>query len=1062
MLVRVLVSFAVIALGFVGGDFASAEQPLDFNRDVRPILSNHCFNCHGRDDHARQAGLRLDVREQALTKLESGAMAVVPNDPAASELVKRIADTNPDTMMPPPAYKRPLSDKQREILRRWIAEGAKFANHWAFEAPKRPVPPPVKNTAWPKNEIDRFVLAKLEAEGIAPSSEADRNTWLRRVTLDLTGLPPTLDELAAFERDTSPQSYEQVVDRLLASPRYAERMAALWLDAARFADTNGYNNDETRTMWPWRDYVINAFATNMPFDRFVTEQIAGDLLPDATIQQRVATGFNRNHVLTTEGGIIEEEYHVEYVADRIHTTSTVFLGLSMQCARCHDHKYDPLTQRDYYQMAAFFNNVPDRVVGYNKGRMAEPLLRVPSPQQEAELAALQVKKNELTAAITRRAADPAALDADLVKWEGSLSPEQRDTLGSPSLVARFSFDGDDPTVDSVDPQRKATADGKVEFSEGKPGPDGKPGKAAEFRGGLLKLPTLGDFEADQSFSLSAWVNWDGASAMAILSRIDDAAAYRGYDMMIEEGKLACHVVSTWPNSAFKVVTKTAIPKGEWHHVAATYDGSRASTGYKIYIDGKPVETEATTNNRIEGSLRTDKAFHIGRRQSSTPFSGKLDEVQVFAAALPPEDVARIAAGEPLPKLSELLTKPVAERTDEQKALLRRWFVERADATSKSLRDELAALPAKVKAIEDAIPVTMVMVENQPRRASFILKRGAYDARGEQVPANVPAALLPFPEGSPDNRLGFARWLVDPRHPLTARVAVNRWWEMFFGVGIVETTEDFGVQGAYPSHPELLDWLASELLTHHWNVRHLLKQIALSATYRQSSHVRRDLADRDPDNKLLARGPRFRLSAEAIRDGALLAAGLLSDKIGGPSVKPYQPDGLWEDVSVERRDKYVADEGDGVYRRGMYTFWKRTCPPPSMTTFDAPDRETCLVRRARTNTPLQALVLLNDPTFVEAARKLAERAMSAGGNDDERTRQLFRIVLSRNPTTEEAKTIGKIKQAAMAKFTANPALAEKLLAVGQAKRDDKFAPPEAAAWTTVASSVLNLSEAVTKP
>lgn len=1033
---------------------SQAVEPLDFNRDIRPILSNHCWNCHGRDDHARQANLRLDRRDDATKKLESGSTALVPSDVAASELVKRIEASEADTMMPPPDFKRPLAAKQKETLKQWIAQGAPYANHWAFETPKRPVAPAVRNTAWPRNEIDRFVLAKLEAEGIAPSPEADRHAWLRRVTLDLTGLPPTLEELNAFETDNSPTTYEKVVDRLLSSPRFAERMAQLWLDAARFADTNGYNNDEMRTMWPWRDYVIRAFANNMPFDQFVTEQIAGDLLPSATVQQRVATGFNRNHVLTTEGGIIEEEYHVEYVADRIHTTSTVFLGLSMQCARCHDHKYDPLTQREYYQMAAFFNNVPDRIVGYNKGRMAEPLLKVPSPEQESQLAALNARKSEVESALAKRATE---LVADFAKWESELTAEKRDALGSPALLARFSFDGEQTeTIDSIDPQRKAVVDANVTFTEG------KLGKAAEFRGGHLTVNGLGDFEADQPFSFAAWVNWDGGGAMAILSKIDEAAAYRGYDMMIEGGKIACHVVNHWPDSAFKVESKVVIPTGEWHHVAATYDGSRAASGHKLYIDGKPVEIEATTNNRVEGSLKTDKFFHIGKRQNSNAFFGKIDDVQVFTSVLSFEDVARVAAGEPLTTVKDLLAKPAAERMEDEKALLRRWFFDRADPFAKSLREELASLPDKIKEVDDAIPVTMVMVEEQPRRPSYLLKRGAYDARGEQVPANVPASLLPFPENAPDNRLGFAKWLVDPRHPLTARVAVNRWWEMYFGTGIVETTEDFGVQGSYPSHPELLDWLASELAGKQWNVRNVLKQIALSATYRQSSHVRHDLAERDPDNRLLARGPRFRLSAEAIRDGALHSAGLLSDKIGGPSVKPYQPEGLWEDVSVERREKYVPDEGDGIYRRGMYTFWKRTCPPPSMTTFDAPDRETCLVRRARTNTPLQALVLLNDPTYVEAARKLADRAMAATPDDGARARQLFRMVLTRNPTADEVKTIAKMKQTALAKFTATPALADKLLQVGRASRDDRFTAPEAAAWTTVASAVLNLSESVTKP
>ena len=700
--------------------------------------------------------------------------------------------------MPPASAKKPITEKQKLILQQWIEQGAEFTSHWAYTPPVRPTVPAAHNTSWPKNAIDAFVLKRLEDEQLQPSEEAAPHVWLRRVTFDLTGLPPSLEELNAFENRliTSAKEvvYEDVVDCLLQSSRHGERMAMQWLDAARYADTNGYNNDETRTMWPWRDWVIQAFADGMPYDQFLTEQLAGDLLPDATVSQRVATGFNRNHVLTTEGGIFEEEYHVEYVADRVHTTATVFLATSLQCARCHDHKYDPLTQKEYYQFAAFFNNVPDKVVSYNNARMAEPLLKLPTPEQQAEL-------------------------------------------------------------DRIEARLKVVEE------------------------------ELGKLTAEAGADLTA------------------------------------------------------------------------------------VEAEKTS-------------------------------------------------------LTELRTKLDAE-----------------------------------------IPATMVMAEPAESRPIFVLKRGQYDQRGEQVTAAVPNTLVSHESAvaapGVSDRLQLARWLTDPTHPLTARVAVNRWWEMLFGTGIVETAEDFGNQGSLPSHPELLDWLATELVQQRWDQRDILKKIVMSATYRQSSNVTAEQLQRDPRNLMLGRGARYRLPAETVRDNALFVSGLLREKMGGPSVRPYQPDGLWEDVSVERRDKYVADSDDGLYRRSMYTFWKRTCPPPGMATFDAPDRETCVVRRARTNTPLQALVLLNDPTYVEAARKLAERVMLAADHDATRIELAFRIVLARLPGDSEKATLQEILENARTHFTTNSTASEEFLSVGNSPRETSLNSADLAAWSAVMNVVMNLDECISK-
>lgn len=834
-----------------GWQMATAAElsTIDFTREIRPILSNHCWSCHGPDAVARKAGLRLDHRDAALQPAESGSVPLVPGKPEASELIARIDSTDDDLVMPPPSAQKPLSPSQRQLLKRWISEGAVYAQHWAFTTPQRPELPAVQKSDWARDEVDYFVLHRLEQEGLSPSPEADRATWLRRVTLDLTGLPPEPTWLEEFLADKSASAYESVVDRLLASPQHAERMAMHWLDAARYADTNGYNNDEMRTMWPWRDWVIRAFQQGMPYDQFLTEQLAGDLLPDATLDQKVATGFNRNHVLTTEGGIIEEEYRVEYVADRVHTTATAFLGLSLQCARCHDHKFDPFSQHEYYRFAAYFNNIPDKVVGYSQGKMAEPLLRLPSPEQQATQQRLDARRDEIAKLLDMRAMQ---VEPDIAAWEKLLTAEQ----------------------------------------------------------------------------------------------------------------------------------------------AAT-------------------------------------------------------------------SVAQLASGQTLSSLSTILNLPSADRSAEQRNQVKQYYLDQVDSQSRQLKTERADVDRQRAELDKAITVTMVMREMEPRRATHILRRGQYDQVGEEVSPGVPAALSSFSSHAVTNRLELARWLTDPSHPLTARVAVNRWWEMLFGVGLVETVEDFGVQGNAPTHPQLLDWLATELIRRKWDQRSILKLLVLSATYRQSSQVTPELLSRDPHNRLLARGPRYRLPAETVRDNALAISGLLREQVGGASVKPYQPEGLWEDVSVERREKYKPDLGDGLYRRSMYTFWKRTCPPPSMSAFDAPDRETCVIRRARTNTPLQALVLLNDPTYVEAARKFAERVLKHASTDDERIEYAIQLALARAQRPNERAILLEQLQIARQRFRKQPAEAEKLLSVGYAPRDATLDVVELAAWSTVTSMLLNLDEAISK-
>ncbi|MFN9222412.1 MAG: DUF1553 domain-containing protein [Planctomyces sp.] len=1044
----------------------SADDTVDFNRDVRPILANHCWSCHGRDEASRKAGLRLDTREAALAAGDSGQPALVPGQPAASALLQRIHATDSDEIMPPPEFRKPLSDRQKSVLQNWIRQGAHYADHWAFIPPQRPPLPAVRPSNWPVSDVDLFVLHRLQQEGLQPAAPAPPLMWLRRASLDLTGISPSPAEQQQFLDEVRQQGLltakSLAADRMLQSDRCAERLAMQWLDAARYADTNGYNNDEMRTMWPWRDWVIEAFRSGMPWDQFLIEQLAGDLLPEATVSQKVATGFIRNHVLTTEGGVIEDEYHWEYVADRIHTTSTVFLGLSLQCARCHDHKYDPFSQRDYYRLAGFFNNVPDRIVSYSQGRMAEPLLKVPSKAQTAELEQLAQRETELQNLLAART---TAVAADADAWAAGLSEQQLAEMELAGLAHTFSLD---------------EADGDFRDSHGRSAPavlhgsrssvPGHSGNALQFSGSTwLAAPDVGDFEADQPFTAAAWIRTAAGSGGTVFSRMDDAAAYRGYDFIVEGGRLNAHFVDHWPDKGCKVSTAAVLKPQQWHHVTLVWQGSRRAAGIRIYVDGVPQTLQVDNDGEVAGSLRTAKPFHIGRRQNSVPFTGTIDDVRIFSRALSDDDVRRLADGKTLSGIREIVLTAAARRSAEQSAELQRFWVEHIDTESRSWRTELAAIGPRRAAIEQQIPQTMVMQEQTPRRPSYILNRGQYDQRGEQVTAGIPAVfaatLNTIDTGAAQTeptRLDFARWLVSPQNPLTARVAVNRWWEMLFGTGLVETTEDFGIQGALPSHPELLDWLACELQSSGWNQKHMLKSMVLSATYGQTSDVSPELLERDPRNLLLARSSRMRLPAEMLRDNALAASVLLNPAIGGPSAKPWQPEGLWEDVSVERREKYQPDPGDGIYRRSMYTFWKRTCPPPAMTVFDAPDRETCLVRRSRTNTPLQALVLLNDPTYVEAARKLAERVLLANTDDSARIDLAARIVLARPPGPAEQQELRQLVDVGRKHFAAEPAAAAELRKVGRAVADPRIPDDELAAWSSAMSVLLNLDEAITRP
>jgi mono/diheme cytochrome c family protein len=827
---------------------AGDKKPaVEFARQIRPILSENCFTCHGPDDSQRKAKFRLDTKDGARKPLRDGSYAIVPGDAKNSVLLTRILSHEPDEQMPPAKTNKRVTSQQAELIKQWIKQGAAWSEHWAFVAPQRPALPPLKNNAWPHNVIDRFILARLEAEGLTPSVESDKVRLIRRLTFDLTGLPPTPAEVDAFLGDKNPDAYERVVDRLLASPHYGERMALDWLDAARYADTHGYHIDSGRDMTHWREWVIDAFNTNVPYDSFIVEQVAGDLLPGATLQQKIASGFNRNHMINFEGGAIPDEYLSAYIVDRVNTTATVFLGLTAGCAQCHDHKYDPISQKEFYQLYAFFNNMPEKGLDGSKGN-ALPLLKTPTKEQQRRL---------------------------------------------DEIIAGFA---------------------KIE---------------KELSGPLPQV---------------------------------DAA------------------------------------QAEW---------------------------ETTKRDKV------------------------------------PQVVETILSIEP------------NKRSEAQREQLRTYYRQNVSPHLKAYAEQLANLRKERSDLEKLIPTTMVMQDMATPRDTFVLTRGEYNKKGAKVSAGVPAALPPLPKDAPANRLGLARWLVEPGHPLTARVAVNRCWQMFFGTGLVKTAEDFGAQGELPSHAELLDWLAVEFMTGAkststaWDVKALVRLMVTSATYRQATIVRKDLLARDPENRLLARGPRQRLQAEFIRDQALAISGLLNPAIGGASVFPYQPAGLWQELASRGDSKnwsaqfYEQSKGKDLYRRTMYTFIKRTSPAPTLATFDAPDRELCIVRRSRTNTPLQALVLMNDPTYVEAARKLAERMMTEAKGVDQRIMQAFRLATGRQPGEKELGVLRTVFNKQMEVYRQNQKAALQLLAVGESPRNEQLPLADLAAYTIVASVILNLDETITK-
>jgi mono/diheme cytochrome c family protein len=1023
---------------------ARAADTIEFNRDIRPILSDNCFQCHGPDSAQRKADLRLDVEASAMRDVE-GVRPIVPGELDQGELYRRIATASSEERMPPVDSGKKLSAEQIELIGRWIRGGAQWEKHWAFLPVKRPSPPAVTKADWVQGPIDAFVLARLEAAGLTPADAADRTTLLRRVTLDLTGLPPTTGAIEAYLADHSPDAYSRVVDRLLASPRYGERMASTWLDAARYADTSGYQTDGIRHMWRWRDWVIEAFNRNLPFDQFTIAQIAGDMLEGATLDDRIATGFNRNHRGNAEGGIIPEEYAVEYVVDRVDTTATVWLGLTMACTRCHDHKFDPITQREFYEFYAFFNNVPERGRAVKVGN-SPPMIQAPTRDQLRQLAAIDA---ELAAANEAYAKLSGEITSGEAAWIASFAPSTSPHNCAPEngLVAHYSFDADQPARAGVAHELQ----GEVSRVPG------AICQAAAFSGSVsVSAGNVADFGYFDKFTFSAWI-YPERDTGTVLARMTEGADAEGYSVQLDGGKLQVNLVKRWLDDALRVETVESLATNRWQHIAVTYDGSRVAAGVQILVDGRPLEIKVLLDE-LNQSFATNKPLVIGGGGPGAGFQGQIDDVRVYATNLSADDALLLATHDTIDAIVAISS---AARTPGQVAKLRHYYLsEHAPEPIRAARQKIIELAKRRTEFEERFPSTMVMEELPQRRETFILARGQYDKPGEQVAPAVPASLHPLPSAAARDRLSLARWLVDPANPLVARVTVNRFWQMYFGAGLVKTVDDFGAQGDPPSHPQLLDWLASDFVASGWDMKALVRKIVTSATYRQSSKVRATLMERDPENRLLARGPRLRLSAEAIRDQSLAVGGLLVERTGGPSVHPYQPPGLWKELTGG--GDVAQDHGADLYRRSLYTFWKRTIAPPSMVTFDAAGREACSVRAARTNTPLQALALLNEITFVEAARMLAQRAMLEGGaTPAERIALVFRLALARAPSESERAVLLSGYERQLAFFKSQPAAAAKLLAVGESPADPRCDTSELAALATVSSLVLNLDEVVTK-
>ncbi|WP_114778542.1 DUF1553 domain-containing protein [Botryobacter ruber] len=1075
-------------------------EVLDYNIHVKPILSDRCYACHGPDKGKRKGDLRLDLQEGFDKKSdESGRKAIVAGSLARSEVYHRIVSSDPELVMPTPESHLTLTAVEKATLIKWIQDGADFKPHWSLVAPTKPTVPAVKEKAWVRNPVDHFVLAKLEEKGLKPNPEAGKETLIRRLSLDLTGLPPTLAEIDAFLADKSADAYEKVVDRLLRSPHYGERMAVDWLDVARYADTHGYQDDGYRNAYPWRDWVISAFNKNLPYDQFITWQLAGDLLPNPTKEQLIATCFLRNHPQSQEGGIVDEEYRVEYVADRVNVFGKAILAQSTECARCHDHKYDLLSQKEYFQLYAFFNNNNETGEVPYAGE-ASPSLILTNAETEKLLAYIHTQ----VAPLEQQAQDWQAYRSSFEKWltQAAKAPQQQ-KLSEAGLLGYVSFNDTLPVIrpkkqapvakgkkGKAAPARKPVTGARAKQEED-PVPQvltatrstnlegkapvqvpGKSGKALKVEGDMgVTFNKVLDLDRHQPFAISVWVKtFKNNEKGPLFSKTGgDLNGWRGYHCELNEDQtLSIKLTHVYPANGIELRTTLKLATQQWHHLLLNYDGSSKAKGVKFYIDGKLVPVKVLNDNLQQSLLHARhkknnsgvQRFMLGREFRGSVTDVAFDEFRAYKRALSELEVLQLAGQENL--LQQLLQRPASDLSAMQKEKLFRYYVLAIDKDYAQLQHKLVKLRGQENDLLTDQEEVMIYQELPQPRATFLLDRGLYDLPTEQVRPSTPGYILPFDKNLPQNRLGLAQWLASEQQPLFARVAVNRFWQQCFGQGIVKTPDDFGNQGELPSHPELLDWLSVTFRESGWDVKRLLKTMVMSATYRQQSVPSPQHKAKDPDNKLFSRAPSYRLSAEIIRDNALAASGLLVRTIGGRSVHPYQPPGVWEALAVRNDMNYKQDHGDSLYRRSMYTIWKRSAPHPAMINFDAPDRYMCTIQRQKTSTPLQALVLLNDVQFVEAARVLAEHMVRTGGDSPEKQiTHAFRSLTSRHPRKEELAILLKLYRQELATYKANPARAEKLLQEGEYPRDKRLPVATVATCAVVASTLMNFDEFIIK-
>ena len=1047
-------------------DPTSAKKRLpavvDYNFHVRPILSDRCFACHGFDENAREADLRLDEAEAAYRLLDNGRQVISPGKLKNSEFWHRIHSEDPEVVMPPPESNLTLTAYEKDLFSKWIEQGAEYKDLWSFTSPEKPEVPKPSKKNWANNEIDHFILEKLEGTGLSVAGPERKEKLLRRLSFDLTGLPPSPEELSAFVADESLNAYENQVDRLLNSAHYGERMASIWLEAARYADSHGYQDDRPRTIWPWRDWVIKAYNENLPYDDFITWQLAGDLLPNSSYEQKLATAFNRNHGITQEGGVVNEEYITEYVADRTNTLATAFLGLTMECARCHDHKYDPISQKDYYQMFAFFNGINERGQINYFDEAPKPHMRMEDPDLEEKihwLDSLRATKATELAEWDQRELDGFQewLDKDYPKIDMEAELNR-------GLIAYYPFDEyaalSSPSGVANHPAAKANV--KIISELISPvGGAGHMGQALQFDGrNYMSLGDVGDFEECDHFTISAFVKPEQTpeKLAGLLARRNGEQKRGGYELvMTSNGQLQAGVYHDKNKEKAVVESSGRIPLGDWSHVCMTYDGSGRAAGINIYINGVKQATRELFDELNRKSILNGNDFLVGnwtpRRARSGRYEGFgggwIDEVRIHNRTLSAVEIAAMVGK----------TKPYAypgvKQSPQRLAEVRRFY---RNGWDDAYQEKQAALDS-LRSIYLEVPYIMVMEEMEEPRPTHILSRGAYDSPLEQVRANTPSTLPPFPDGAPQNRLGLAQWLTQPDHPLTGRVVVNRLWQMLFGRGLVNTPEDFGNQGALPSHPELLDWLAVTLVEEGWDIKAMLKRMVLSATYQQSAERTPSMLKLDPDNIFLSCGPYQRLGAEMLRDQALASSDLLNPKIGGKWVKPYQPAGIWKELANQiGENKYRESSGEDLYRRSIYSYWKRTIPPPVMLTFDASERAVCVVKRQSTSTPLQALVLLNDPQFLEASRALAQSVMQEESESEAWVKTIFNRLTSRQPDASELEGLLALLEEERTNYQADPAAAKALLSLGASSLDSSLAVADLAALTLVANVILNLDEA----